>query len=572
MLLELRIKNLVVVEDVTLTFEKNLNVLTGSTGTGKSLILGAVNLLLGERASNRLIRSGADTAEVEGIFRIAASEKNLLFPSDGTSDLISLRREIQQSGRSAAFIQDRPVPVKALRDACIALIEPHGQNEQLRLKNPENHIGYLDKLAGNQSLRQSYARQLETMRAASARLREFDRKIVLLKEKRELFEHRLSEIDRAGIEPGERDVLQARLKVAENAQKIYEALHQSAEALYDGEISAESLVSQAAALIARIETLDPKFEAFTEQLETARITAKECAGEMRSYLSGLEFDSAELERMQERYAFLLGLERRYGKPVDDVLADCDKWRQELESLTFEDEERNKLEAEFQQAVKTLSATIKKLTAGRIRTAKELDQKITAEMQNLMMSGASFRTEIELEPDPSSPLKIAGRPVRLFEHGVDQVEFFVRTNKGEDEGGLCTIASTGEISRIALALKKVTQAGADTGTLVFDEIDAGVGADLGDVIARELRALAASYQIICITHMPQIAAAGEHHITVSKQNLGGRTTVQAAPVEGEERLKELARMLGGSKGSEKRLALAAEMLDKRSNKTRSKVRP
>ena len=568
MLLELSIKNLAVVEDVTLTFGKNLNVLTGSTGAGKSLILGAVNLLLGQRASNRLIRRGADSAEVTGTFVMPLTTAGSLFPASGESNRITLRRKIQPSGRSSAYIQDQPVPVKTLRDACIALIEPHGQNEQLRLKNPENHIVYLDKLTGNKPLQETYTRQLEDMNKASARLRQFDKKIALLKEKKELFEHRLSEIDRAVVERGQRESLEARLKVAENAQKIFEALHQAAEALYEGETSAESLVSQAAGLLARIEAFDPKFEALSEQLETARLTARECAGEMRSYLGGLEFDPAELERMQERFAFLLGLERRYGKSIDDILDDCEKWRQELDSLNFEDEERHKLDAEFQQTVKALAGTIKKLTAGRVRSAKELDRKITAEMQNLMMPGASFRTEIGTEPDPSSPLEIGGRPVRLFEHGVDQVEFFVRTNKGEAEGSLCAIASTGEISRIALALKKVTQAGADTGTLVFDEIDAGVGADLGDVIARELRALAARYQIICITHMPQIAAAGERHITVSKRMLGDRTTVQAAPVEGEERLREVARMLGGSKGSEKRLALAGEMLEIRGSKTRS----
>ena len=572
MLQQLRIKNLAVVEDVTLDFGRHLNVLTGSTGAGKSLILSAVNLLLGERGSDRLIRSGADTAVVEGTFLIAASKAGSFFPAAGGSDRVKLRREVQRRGRSAAFIQDLPVPVKTLRSACIALIEPHGQNEQLRLKNPENHIVYLDKMAGHEALLEVYTRHHDDLRQSSERLGEFDRKIVMLKEKRELLEHRLSEIERAGIERGERATLGARLKVAENARKIFEALHQATEALYDGETSAESLISQAAGQLTRIESFDPKFESFSEQLETAMITAKECAAEIRAYMDTLEFDPGELGRMQERLDLLLGLERRYGKPVDEILDECQKWQDELNCLSVEDEDRHKLNDEWQKCLTTLAGTVRKLTAGRVRAAKELDKKITAELQQLMMPGATFRTGIETEPDPSSPMMIDGRPVRLFDHGADRVEFFVRTNRGEAEGALASIASTGEISRIALALKKVTQAGADTGTLVFDEIDAGVGADLGEIIARELQSLSASYQIICITHMPQIAAAGERHITVSKRSLGDRTIVQAAPVEGEERLREVARMLGGSRGSEKRLALAGEMLEKGSGKTRSRVRP
>ncbi len=573
MLHELKIKNLAVVEDVTLSFGSGLNVLTGSTGAGKSLILSAVNLLLGERAAARVIRRGAETAVVEGEFHLPRTAAKTFFPTVEEGGRIFLRREVQKNGRSHAYIQDKAVTLRELHEVCVLLIEPHGQNEQLRLRNPENHIAYVDTLAGNEALRSEYTEVLETVRRASACLREFDERIALLKEKQELFQHRIEEIDRARIGKGEKEDLEAALRILENAQKIFDALNAASEAIYDSDNAATESVARAIKQISRVSSFDSSFEAFGEALETAQITLKECAGEMRSYLAGLEFDPAKLEEKQERHAFLAGLERRYGKPLDEILEDRRQWGRELDSLTFEDEERTHLEKDLQQKVKKLCGIARKLSVTRTQAAKKLDAVITAEMEKLMMPGATFRTEISRETDAQSPLEIDGRTVKLQPDGIDQVEFFVRTNKGEAEGSLCDIASTGEISRIALALKKVTRAGADTGTLVFDEIDAGVGADLGEVIAQELFSLARRYQIVCVTHMPQIAAAGESHIVVSKKSGGGRTNVQTAPVDGEERLKEIARMLGGREGSEKRLALAGEMLEIRSKRSPSKrMRP
>ncbi|NIM19942.1 MAG: DNA repair protein RecN [Candidatus Latescibacteria bacterium] len=572
MLVELRIKNLAVVEDVTLTFRSGLNVLTGSTGAGKSLILSAVNLLLGERASARVIRKGAETAVVEGVFRFPRAQAKDLFPAIIKNDRITLRREVQRNGRSFAHVQGKPTALKELHEVCVALIEPHGQNEQLRLKDPDNHVAYVDAVAGNEKLRAGYAEALDRVRASAAALRDFDKRISLLKEKHELLEHRIEEIDRARIVKGEKETLEASLRIMENVQSILDALNTASETLYEGDSSAVSGVSQAIRQISRIRSVDPKFEVISEALETAEITLKECAREIRSYLGNIEHDPAALQEMQERHAFLAGLERRYGKSIDQVLEDRDSWERELEALSFEDEERRELNQDLDQKVRSLEAIARKLSDSRAKAARTLDAKVTREMERLMMPGATFRTKISHEVDPDSPLAMSGRPLKLHPHGVDRVEFVVRTNKGEAEGGVSEIASSGEVSRIALALKKITHAGAQTGTLVFDEIDAGVGADLGDVIARELHSLSERYQIVCITHMPQIAASGNTHIVVSKISRAGRTHVQASPVDGKLRLREISRMLGGREGSEKRLALAAEMLEKRRKSPSDSVRP
>jgi DNA repair protein RecN (Recombination protein N) len=294
---------------------------------------------------------------------------------------------------------------------------------------------------------------------------------------------------------------------------------------------------------------------------------------MQSYLGSFEFDPEKLHETQERLEYLLGLERRYGQPVDSILEEREKWGQELDMLSLENDEREKLKKDVDSTLVRLKQSASKLRDSRVRAAKKLDGLVTDEMEKLMIPGATFRTGIDREIDPNSPLKLNGQPIKLGHDGIDHVEFYVRTNPGEAEGSVSEIASTGEISRIALALKKVTHAGATSGTLIFDEIDAGVGADLGGIIAQELMDLGGRYQIICITHLPQIAASGDTHIVVSKQSGKERTAVKAAVVDGKERIREISRMLGGRQGSEKRLALAEEMLQKRQGRRNSvRVRP
>lgn len=573
MLARLHIQNLAVVEDAVLTFGPGLNVLTGSTGAGKSLILSAVNLLLGERLSSRVIRKGEEKAVIEGEFRMPDSQTVAGFPWPDEGGRATLRREIRSNGRSYAWIQDKPVTLKDLHDACTMLIEPHGQNEQMRLKDPETHVAYLDALACNSELRGEFARAQAAMVETQSRLREFDAKMSLLKEKQELYEHRIEEIDRARIERGEKQSLEASLEIMENAHKIAEVLRTACDVLYENESSAVSGIAHAIKQLSRIRLIDEKFASLGEALDGARITLKECAEEMSSYLDGLEFDARKLQQMQERLEFLTSLERRYGKSVDQILDDRVEWERELDSLTFEEEDRRNLEQTFESKLSVLAAAARRLTQSRTKAAHKMDASITAEMQKLMMTGATFRTVIERETDARSPLRVDGRGVRLQADGIDRVEFFVRTNRGEAEGSLSDIASTGEVSRVALALKKVTRAGADTGTLVFDEIDAGVGADLGEMIAGELRELSKTYQIICITHMPQIAAAADSHAVVTKKSVKGRSQVSVSPVADRERQLEIARMLGGREGSKKRLALAAEMLQKeKSTNTSTPMRP
>ena len=540
--------------------------LTGSTGAGKSLILSAVNLLLGERASTRVIRAGRERAMVEAVFQLSQP----ISVTAHWGECVTLRREVHANGRSHCFIDDKPCTVKQLQEISRQLIEPHGQNEQIQLKDPATHLIYLDTFARNDDARAAYAAALESYSAARKRVADFDAKVALLREKKELIEHRLEEIERARLEAGEKEELEEQVTLLEHARDIFEALTRAGELAYDDESSAASLTAQARAGLDKLADIDPKLKAFAEQLRDAEIQLQETAREMRAWVDGLDFEPGRLAEMQERIEYLKGLERRYRMPIDELVEEKEEWRAELESLAFEDEEREKLRKEKSYRVKALARAAQALRATRKEAALVLDKRMTQQLEELMMPGARFRTGIDAVPDPASDLRINGDTVTVYADGIDRVEFRVRTNQGEAEGNVAEIASSGELSRIALALKEVVSMGREGSVLIFDELDAGIGADLGEMIARKVLAIADGYQIICITHMPQIAARGRHHLVVSKGSHKGRTYVTVEPVDGDDREREIARMLGGKEGSAKRIALAREMLQPK--KTTSHVRP
>ena len=568
MLRRLHIRNLAVVEDVTVELDAGLNVLTGSTGAGKSLILSAVNLLLGEKASADVIRPRAEAAEVEAEFD--AIPRGAFPEIEAPEDVLIVRRTVKREGRSHASISGRSVPVRELGALCARLIEPHGQNEQFRLKNPEHHIRYLDAFADHNRLIAAYASSLAAYRNAESALRRFEERIALLREKQELLAHRVEEITRAEITPGEKQTLERKLELMANAERIHGAIAEACEVIYDADDAVVGNLARVQRGLEGVSGVDEELGEFAASLGESGISLADLTERMRAFMERVEFDPTDLERTQQRLELILDLERRYRMETDELIAQGQAWRAELDGLVFEDEERGRLKEATSAAATDLSGAAAALSASRRKAARKLDRSMTVSLGALMLKGATFRTDIAKQIDENGRVSVGSVPVTLFEDGVDIVRFLVRTNPGHDEGALERIASTGELSRIALSLKQET-AGAQPGTLlVFDEIDAGVGADLGDVIAENLLALSRRFQIICITHMPQIAARGDRHLVVAKQTRDGYVAVGARPVEGDARLREVARMLGGEKGSDHRLALANELL-RRADETRKSIR-
>ncbi|MDH3197864.1 MAG: AAA family ATPase [Candidatus Krumholzibacteria bacterium] len=549
MLTQLRIRNLAIVDDITLVFAPGLNVLTGATGAGKSLIVGAVNWLLGEKAELEDIRRGEEMADVEATFAADAAHAAAL----------TVRRVVRRSGRGRCFIDGRPVTARELRETCARLVAPHGQNEQSRLRDPTSHAAFLDAFAHSAPLLARYHEALAAYRCAHGALSVFTAQLAAAREKRELLEHRLGEVERARLQRGEREEIERKMRVMAHAERIAEALAFACEALYDADDSAAALAARVRRRLETIAEVDERLAGFASQVEAARLTLDECAAGLRAYLVSVEYDPAELRRLEDRLALVLGLEKRYGMSADVIVDEALRWREALDGIALSDERRSELESACEAAAAGLARAAHALGETRRRAGVDLDARMSAELEALEMRGARFRTLIERVEDPASDVRVDGHAVAVLEDGADVVRFRVRSNPGELEGGVERIASTGEASRIALALKRLTGEGAQGTTLVFDEIDAGVGADLGAVIGEKLLDLSARYQVVCITHMPQIAARGRLHLVVSKRGRAGRVAVEVTAVAGEARRREIARMLGGEEGSAHRAALADELL-------------
>jgi len=546
MLRRLHIENLAVVESATLDFTGGLNIITGSTGAGKSLIVGAVNLLLGEKGNADLIRSGADEALVSATFTA---------PSAGE---IEVTRRISSAGRSSATINQRTVTLRELRAQTSALIEPHGQNEQYRLRDPETHVDYIDAHAGAVKEKEAYALALARWKRAVADLDHFDAETARIREKSELFVHRLQEIDRVAPRAGEKAGLENSARVMANAEKMFAALDEATSMLYDGDAAVASQVGHVRKRLSPLTSVDTRLEAIEAKLSEAEQLVRDAASEAASLRDGLDFEPADVERVQERLEALTSLERRYKSTIEQILEDREKWAQELDALADAEGNRETLAREIEQTASALEAAGGALSATRRRTAVKFDEAVNNGLARLSMRGARFRTDMTRAPVP-------------LENGLDVVRMRIQTNPGEAEGPLEEVASTGELSRIALVLKPLAGGGGGA-TLIFDEIDAGVGADMGDVLAEKLLALAESHQIVCITHLPQIAARGHHHLVVLKENVKDRTRVRVSAAQGDDRMREIARMLGGSEGSEQRTALARELLTEKSRPRNHRARP
>jgi DNA repair protein RecN (Recombination protein N) len=575
MLARLRIENLAVVENVELAFGPGLNVLTGSTGAGKSLILSALNLLLGDKADGDAIRQGSDEARVEAEFTSLQLPTDAVFaPGVERQGPIVVARRVTRAGRSHATVDGRAATLKELRALCAHLIEPHGQNEQYRLRDPAAHVSYLDAFAENAAERARYGVALAELRRAQAELERFDAEVAAARERRELLAHRVDDVERVAPRPGEKSALEATARVLAHAEKIHAAMADACASLYDDEVSASAVVGRIERAVSPLASLDARVAEMAALLAEARAAIDQAAAHARDVIDGLEFEPAEVERLQERLDALTRLEQRYRLDADTLWVEAQSWKQSLAQLDDADLRRSDLVRERDRRAHAVAEAGTALSRSRVRAAAELDRRVTADLAGLHMRGAAFRTVVATQADVASPVRVGDASVAAFDDGLDVVRMRARTNPGEAEGGVETIASSGELSRMGLVIKSLAGSGTAGSTLVFDEIDAGVGADLGDVLGEKLLALAERHQIICITHMPQIAAKAPLHLGVVKEVDGARTRVRLRRLEGDERTREIARMLGGDEGSDRRMALAHELLTSapRRSSPSTRVRP
>ena len=560
MLRFLRIKHLAVIDSVEVEFDPGLNVLTGETGAGKSILVEAVGLLLGGRASGDLVRTGEDAAAIEAIFESGGEE-------------LLVRREITAQGRSRAFINGALATAGALKDLSNRLIELHGQHEHQTLLDPSTHLGVIDTFGGLDTLVAPTTAAFETMRASQD---EFARVRAAAKDREsrlDLVTFQLGELDRAGLktpapgDAGEDVELTSLRQVLASAERVERLCAESYASLYERDDAILAGLGNVWRRVAELAELDPKFQPYLETRDGIKSQLEDLAGFLRKYADSIEASPARLEQVEERLALLGRLKRKYGPTLADVIARRDASKQELADLSRGDERIVELERDLAVARAAFLAAAGKLSKERRRIAKSFGKQLESLVAELAMERTRFEVRFGDGPLPESAW--SGR-------GIDAAEFFVSPNLGEDLRPLARVVSGGELSRIMLAMKTLTATtrhgfsdaterppSASAPGLIFDEVDAGIGGRVADVVGRKLRTLGSVFQVLCITHLPQIAAYADTHFEIDKRVDGGRTRTTVRRLDDGGRVEELARMLGGEAISDGLRHAAREMLTERS---------
>jgi DNA repair protein RecN (Recombination protein N) len=551
MLREIKIQNLAIVEDASIPFSVGLNVLTGSTGAGKSIILTAVELLSGARGRRSLVRSGAPALTVEGVFSVDAGWPLRERLGMGAADAeLSIRRELAADGRSRVWINGMASTVAACQEASDFLFELHGQHRQQEFLDPANHISFLDAYGDYGELLGSARKEIERFRGLSARIRELRASLDENRRQEEFLRFQLRELEDLKLEPGLDKMLESKVRRLTQRSKYLSALSE-ARSLLESDGAALEKLQRAERLLQSIASIDPVWQESAGELAASRISAQEVSRRVELAIGEAEEMEDDLEALQERLAAIQRAGRKHGLDCAGLIEKRDGLRRTVAGLENGSGDIGAAERGLAEARGILVPLLRELGERRRASAAELDRNVTAGLQQLGMKGALFETAVE--SPQNSAFQQDELEIHLTAGGWDRVEFRIRTNVGEDLHPLAEIASGGELSRITLVLKQLQVEEKRIPTLIFDEIDSGLGADLGGVVAQRLAELASTYQIVCITHLPQVAARASRHVKVSKQVKGDRTIASAQVLSGPERVGEIARMLGGKGKLEEELA-------------------
>lgn len=536
MIKSIRINNFAIIKDTEFKFHSGLNIITGETGAGKSVVATAISLALGSRADSTFIRHGASKATVEMLAEFGDKEYTVV-------------REVSSNGKNRCIINGNGVPLGRLISVSEKNAQIHGQFDNNMLLNPETHIDLLDTFGG-QNILSYYLQYINAFNEFTDIKNRYNKLVTSIKEdssKADYYRYSIEEIDRANLVDGEDDELEDRMKFLQNAESISRALSDSYDSLASGDFSAESLIGTALSNITSVSGYTKDIDSLSDNLESLSIQVSDIISRMRTLLDSSDFSERELDEIMERLSLIDSLKKKYAPTIAGILAHRDELSEKLNNMDSFDEKKEELKVLLEESRLKLYSDGNALTEARKKVAKELSKAVVSELAQLNFKDSDIHVAI-------TPLKTPGPK------GMDEVELFITTNKGEPLKPLAKVASGGEVSRIMLAIKSITADSENISTLIFDEVDTGISGVTASIVGNKLKSLAANHQVISITHLPQIAAKGDHNYRIYKESNDTETFAYVEEITGEDRLMEIARLLGGTKITKATIENARELID------------
>lgn len=549
MLTDLYIKNFAIIDNLHVSFSSGLNILTGETGAGKSIIIDAVNLVLGGRASADIIRTGEDDAAVEALFDLSGNDEILALLADGGVDCdgeLLVKRTVSRSGRNRVFLGGSLSTIAALSDLARRLINIYGQHESQTLLKPDNHLLLLDGFASLFALREEFAGLYNSYRRTLSDLRRIDEGDRETARRIDLLSFQSAEIAGASLHPGEEEELDQEQQLLIHGEKLQNNSRMAFDVLYGGDSSILGQLRLVQAGIGEICSIDHSLAETSESLNNAYLQLEDSALYLRDYAARVDVDPQRLQTINDRLDLIHRLKKKYAPSVEEIIAYRDEIDRDLELLRNREASRGNLERQLAEQEGKMTSLGSKLSAMREKAASDLGTAMEKELNDLAMKHAFFQVSLEKLTEPRA-------------NGLERAEFLFSPNPGESPKPLARIASGGELSRLMLALKQLHPE-SDVPTLVFDEVDGGIGGATSAMVGAKLKRVAAGQQVLCITHLPQVAAFADHHLKVEKLVEGGRTRISVCSLSAEDRVTEMARMLGGVKITAKTLEHAREMIE------------
>jgi DNA repair protein RecN (Recombination protein N) len=561
MLRELRIKNFAVIDEVALELKPGLNIITGETGAGKSIILNALGLVAGERGSSDVIRNKEEEATVEALFEGLPEEVEARLSEAGfeANGELVIKRVVNRSGKNRIYLNGSLCPLGVLAETGSALVHIYGQHEHHTLLQPEAHLNLLDAFADLTQATQSMKENYHTLTTAWKDLTETREALEQRRREKTLLEAQAEELTQVHLKPGEEEELRAAKNVLAHSEKLYQGCRDGAELLYEGDAALVGCLSKYVVRLRELAAIDHHLHATVDLLDSSLAQIQEAAGQLRRYAERVHFDPGALEQAEDRLAEIQRLKRKYGGSVEEILRAQEDIHAALNSLEQGEERIAGLEKQFADARQAAWDSAEKISNARQRAGKKLKREMEKEVKSLGMPETTFEVRFvtqDEKPD-APPFFIAGK--KLTERGMDQVEFYFSPNPGEPPKPLAKIASGGELSRLMLALKALVLTPGVVSTLLFDEVDAGIGGRVAEIVGKKLKQVAAHHQVISVTHLPQIAALADAHYVVEKEVEQGRTFTRVKQLADRDRITEVARMLGGIKITEQARRHAEELV-------------